>query len=123
MAAVRVVAVSDVACANTEVAGSAALALELDNDFLLKVKKNIIEEINKQQQMIQLSSSDRIRESLRRLTGKLGARIGRGDERKRIQPGKSHITLQSDDLIDVSAVKEMLEKTEVNTILCALDAT
>ena len=118
----RVVAVSDVACATAKVADTSALALELDNEFVLQVKEkkqNIIDEINKQQQVMQLAHSDRIRESLRRLSGKLSGKIGRakgGDARKKIRTGKSHIMLETNDLINVSALREQVEKTEVNII-------
>lgn len=117
MTAVRVVAVWDVACTTSEAVAFALLALEFKNDFLLKVKhtkQNVIKEINKEQQVIQLANNDRIRECLRKMVGKLNSRIGRaegGEERKKIKTGKSHVIVQSDDLIDVSSVKEKLKET------------
>ena len=94
MTAVRVVAVLDVAWTTSEAVASASLALEFKNDFLLKVKQtkqNVIEEINKEQQVIQLANNDRIRECLRKIMGKLSSRIGRakgGEERKKIKQGR-----------------------------------
>ena len=48
-ASVTVVSVADVACANTQTAASAVLALEISNQFLINAKiegRNVIEETN-----------------------------------------------------------------------------
>ena len=51
-ASVKVVSVADVACANTQTASSAVLALEIANEFLISTKRekgNVIEETKKTQ--------------------------------------------------------------------------
>ena len=117
---VRVVSVTDVACATTQTATSAHLALEINNAFLLHLKrekKSILEELDKQQHTIKLNiSSVRLKESLEKATGKLSSRFrsaNGGSARKRIKAGKTNITLHSGDMVDVAAVEEQLQQTEV----------
>ena len=117
------VSVADVACANTRTVASAVLALEIANEFLLGMKrdgKNLVEETSKRisGQLISLNtSSKRIQGSLEKVAGKLSAKFSKakgGAERKKIKGGKTRITLQLGDTVNVATVEDKLQQTEVN---------
>ena len=121
-ASVRVVSVADVACANTQTAASAVLALEIDNEFLISTKReggNVIEETNKHisGNVISLNTdSNHLQGSLEKAAGKLCAKFSKakgGAERKKIKGGKTRIILQPHDVVDVGAVQDVLQQTEV----------
>ena len=114
------VSVADVACANTHTVASAVLALEIANEFLLGMKrdgKNLVEKTSKRisGQMISLNtSSKRIQGSLEKEAGKLSAKFSKakgGAERK---GGKTRITLQLGDTVNVATVEDKLQQIEVN---------
>ena len=119
---VRVVSVSDVVCATTTAAASAVLALEVDNDFLINIKregKNLVEEINKRicGHILSLDmNSTRIQSLLEKAAGKLCTKFSKakgGDERKKIKGAKTRVTLQMSDIVNVATVEAELEETAV----------
>ena len=119
---VTVVSVADVACANTQTAASAVLALEIGNEFLINTKRegsNVVEETNKHisGNVISLNmNSNHLQGSLEKAAGKLCAKFSKakgGAERKKIKGSKTRIVLQSDDVVDVGAVQDELQQTEV----------
>ena len=114
---VRVVSVADVVSANAEFAASALLALEVNNTFLLEIRqkgKEPIAALNEKQKVIQLeSSSKRLQDALDRLLGTLHNMFSKskgGSARKKIREGKTRITLQEGDVVDIAAVKQNLEQ-------------
>ena len=114
------VSVADVACANTHTVASAVLALEIANEFLLGMKrdgKNLVEETSSGQLISLNTSSKRIQGSLEKAAGKLSAKFSKakgGAERKKIKGGKTRITLQLGDTVNVATVEDKLQQTEVN---------
>ena len=121
-AVVTVVSVADVACANAQTAASAVLALEIDNEFLINTKRegrNVVEETNRHisGNVISLNTnSNHLQGSIEKAAGKLCAKFSKakgGAERKKIKGSKTRIVLQSDDVVDVGAVQDELQQTEV----------
>ena len=119
----KVVSVTDVACATTTAAASAVLGLEIANDFLMNMKregKNFIEETNRRisGHMISLNmQSTRIQTALEKAAGKLSTKFSKakgGAERKKIKGGKTRVTLQTCDIVDVATVEAKLEETVVH---------
>ena len=119
----KVVPVTDVACATTTAVASAVLALEISNDVLMSVKrerKNFIEKLNTRisGHMISLDmQSTRIQNALEKAAGKLSAKFSKakgGDKRKKIKGGKTRIILQTSDIVDVATVESTLEETAVH---------
>ena len=97
----KVVSVTDVACATTTAAASAVLALEIANDCFMNLKrerKNFIEETNNRisGHVVSLDmQSVGIQNALEKAAGKLSTKLSKakgGAERKRIKGGKTRIT-------------------------------
>ena len=112
---VRIVSVADVVSANAEFAASALLALEVNNDFLLEIRQKGKEPIaapNEKQKVIQLeSTSQRLQAALDRLLGTLHNKFSKskgGSARKKVREGKTRITLQEGDVVDIAAVQQKL---------------
>ena len=110
---------ADVVRINTDFAASAVLALEVNNNFLLEIKqkgKQPIAAINEKQKVIQLQSSERLQAALDRLLGTLHTRFTKakgGTARKKIKEGKTRLTLQEGDVVDVANVTRQLVQAEV----------
>ena len=110
---------ADVVRTNTDFAASAVLALEINNNFLLEIKqkgKQPIAAINEKQKVIQLQSSERLQAALDRLLGTLHTRFTKakgGTARKKIKEGKTRLTLQEGDVVDVANVTQQLVQAEV----------
>ena len=118
--AVRIVSVSDVACATNATAASAVLALQINNGFLLNIKqerKQPIAELNHHLNNIKLNTNSvRLHTALQKLIGKLNSRFSKakgGGERKKLKMGASHMTLQKYDIVNVSEMQHKLNETEV----------
>ena len=80
MAAVRIVSATDVVCARKQDTDfTQQVAIEVDNEYLLKVKregKNLVDEMNASLTAIQLNrESEQLQASLERSTGKLWNRL------------------------------------------------
>lgn len=119
---VTVVSASDVVCATTTAAASAVLALEIENDFLINMKregKNLMEETNKRisGHIVSLDmNSTRIQSLLEKAAGKLCTKFSKakgGAERKKIRGAKTRVTLQMSDIVNVVTVEAELEETAV----------
>ena len=125
--AVRVVSVVDVACARKQDVASAQLALEVDNELLLQVEregKSPIDEMNRVLSVIQLNrESERLQVSLEKISSKLQNRLLKskgGSGRKQIKEGKTRVTLQEGDMLDVGVLERTLQQAEVsNNIQCS----
>ena len=115
----KVVSVADVVSTNADFAASALLALEVNNDFLLEIRqeeKEPIAAINEKQKVIQLQSSERLPAALDRILGSLQNRFRKskgGSARRKIKEGKTRITLQEGDIVNVANVQQQLVQTEV----------
>ena len=122
MAAVRIVSATDVVCVRKQDTDfTQQVAIEVDNEYLLKVKregKNLVDEINASLTAIQLNrESERLQASLERSTGKLWNRLQKakgGSERKRIKDGKTRVMLKEGDTIDVGVLTQNLQQAEVS---------
>ena len=119
----KVVSVTDVVCTTTTAAASAVLALEIANDFLMNMRregKNFIEEINKRISGHVISvntTSTRIQSALEKAAGKLSAKFSKakgGAERKKLKGGKTRVTRQTSDIVNVATVEAKLEETVVH---------
>ena len=116
---VKVVCVADVVSTNADFAASSVLALEVNNDFLLEIRqeeKESIAAINEKQKVIQLQSSERLQAALDRILGSLQNRFRKskgGSARRKIKEGKTRITLQEGDIVNVANVQQQLAQTEV----------
>ena len=115
------VSVADVVCANTATAASGVLALEITNDFLMKMKregKNVLEEIKKRiSHFTQYMTSTRLQSSLEKILGKLSTKVLKckgGAMRNKIRAGKTRLILQSGDIVNVATVENRLQETAVN---------
>ena len=89
--------------------------MEVNNDFLLEIRqkgKEPIAALNDKQKVIQLeSSSERLRAALDRILGTLHNKFSKskgGSARKKIREGKTRITLQEGDVVDIAAVQQKL---------------
>ena len=122
MAAVRIVSATDVVCARKQDTDfTQQVAIEVDNEYLLKVKregKNLVDEMNASLTAIQLNrESERLQASLERSTGKLWNRLQKakgGSERKRIKDGKTRVMLKEGDTVDVGVLTQNLQQAEVS---------
>ena len=122
MAAVRIVSATDVVCARKQDTDfTQQVAIEVDNEYLLKVKregKNLVDEMNASLTAIQLNrKSEQLQASLERSTGNLWNRLQKakgGSERKRIKDGKTWVMLKEGDTIDVGVLTQNLQQAEVS---------
>ena len=110
---VRVVSVADVACANTQTAASQHWLWRLVMNSLLTLKERGGMWLRKQ--TYQWQCSNHLQGSLEKVAGKLCAKFSKskGGAERKIMGSKTRIVLQSDDVVDVGAVQDELQQTEV----------
>lgn len=112
---------ADVACSSKNV-DSAVLALEVHNSFLLSLKRDYIDELNKctaGQGVVLDKSCTRLLSTVEKVAGKLATKFKQAKgswERNKIKSGKTRVIIRSGETVNAAAVEEQLHQAEVNSI-------